>query len=171
MKLLKKPIESDLNSPRIIEIQPKHEGMSTEYNEYDKHVDFFLTNLINSIVLFSMNREELQELEEPWFDPLFELESEIDYAFTPVCFESIFRNNLIDWKFRQKLLDFKIKTDEIPATIWKWEFIDSNHEWIAIRKEANEILVQLRVEDRGYNDDYTTIHTTDGELIKKGRKV
>jgi hypothetical protein len=46
-----------------------------------------------------LTKDKLEELDAPMFDPLFELESEIDYAFTPVCFETIFRNKLIDNAF------------------------------------------------------------------------
>ena len=46
---------------------------------------------------------------------LSELETEIDYAFTPVCFETIFRNKLLDEPFRAELLVFKKDTDDIPS--------------------------------------------------------
>ena len=77
-----------------------------EYNDeyYDKDVDFYYSNLINSIILFTLTTNELEKLSGPVFNPLAELESEIDYAFTPVCFETVFRNNLID----SKLLDLQL---------------------------------------------------------------
>ena len=31
--------------------------------EYDKHVDFYYSNLINSIILFTYNAEELNKLQ------------------------------------------------------------------------------------------------------------
>jgi hypothetical protein len=64
--------------------------------EYDKHSDFYYSNLINAIILFSITSTELEILAEPTFNPIFELETEIDYALTPVCFETIFRNGFID---------------------------------------------------------------------------
>lgn len=138
---------------------------------YDKHVDSYYTNLINSLVLFSFTTEELEKLAGPAFDPMFELETEIDYAFTPVCFETIFRNEIIDNSLKTELLAFKKKTDEIPSEIWEWELIDNHATWIEIRKEANELLNKLDVSTREYDDDYTTVYDNQGNIIKKGKKL
>ncbi len=140
-----------------------------ENAEYDKHADFYYTNLINSIVLFSMTKEKLEALAAPGFDPLFELESEIDYAFTPVCFETIFRNKLLDNAFKNELLDFKKLTDNIPSEIWDWDYIHSNPAWIQVRQLANQLLDRLGVKERTYNDDYTTVYDNKGNIIKKGK--
>ncbi|MEK6507518.1 hypothetical protein [Myroides sp. C4067] len=87
--------------------------------DYDQHVDFYYSCLINSIILFALNVSQLDELSEPTFDPLFELESEIDYAFTPVIFETVFRNKRIDILLRQELLEFKKEIDDIPQELWE----------------------------------------------------
>lgn len=146
---------------------------STENNdelEYDKHADFYYTNLINSLVLFSMQTTELEALEGPLFDPLFELESEIDYAFTPVCFETIFRNGLIDIVYKNELMAFKKETDNIPKEIWDWEFINVNNQWIEVREKANVLLNKLGVKSRKFNDDFLTIYDNYGNKIKKAKK-
>ena len=136
--------------------------------EYDKQVDFYCTNLINSIILFSLTAKELEKLAGPAFNPMSELEAEIDYAFTPVCFEAIFRNGLMDNSFRSELLTFKKAVDDIPSKIWDWEFIDKHETWILIRQKANTLLDKLDVTNRTYNEDYTTIYDSEGKLIKKG---
>ena len=144
---------------------------SKEFNDeyYDKCVDFYYTNLINSLILFTLTTNELEKLAGPAFNPISELESEIDYAYTPVCFETIFRNGIIHDSFRNELISFKKKTDDIPADIWDWEFIDNNDRWIEIRKEANELLDKLGISSREYNDDYTTVYDNEGNIIKKGK--
>jgi len=138
--------------------------------EYDKHADFYYTNLINALVLFSLNVEELEKLASPVFNPLTELESEIDYAFTPVCFETIFRSGIIDISYKNELLSFKKWTDDIPSEIWDWDFIDFNETWIVTRQKANELLDKLGVKSRTYNYDYTTIYDNEGNILKKGKK-
>lgn len=145
--------------------------MDTEYNQYDKYADFYYTNLINAIVLFSMTKAELDQLGGPMFDPISELESEIDYAYTPVCFNTIFRNKLIDILLREELLEFKQQTDAIPSEIWNWKYIDSHATWIVIRQNANLLLDKLGITNRTYNDDFTTIYDSEGNIIKKGEKV
>ena len=145
--------------------------MNKEEIEYDKSADFYWSNLINSLKLFSFSKNELENLIEPAFDPIFELESEIDYAFTSVCFETIFRNDLIDIKFKEELLDFKKQTDAIPSKIWDWEFLDVEQNWIEVRTKANELLDKLGIVDRKYNEDYTTVYDNEGNVIKKGKKV
>ena len=145
--------------------------MEKEEIEYDKHVDFYWSNLVNSLKLFSCSKNELEKLIEPAFDPIFELESEIDYAFTPVLFETIFRNNLIESKYKTELLDFKQLTDEIPSEIWDWEFLDEEQKWIEVREKANELLDKLGITDRKYNEEYTTVYDKNGKIIKQGKKV
>lgn len=135
--------------------------------DYDKNVDFYWSNLINSLKLFSYSRIELESLIEPAFDPIFELESEIDYAFTPILFETIYRNNLIDNDSKSELLNFKQKTDEIPSQIWDWEFLDVEKKWIEVRKSANELLNKLGITDRKYNEKYTTVFDINGIVIKR----
>jgi hypothetical protein len=144
-------------------------SIENDEQEYDSHVDFYYTNLINSIVLFSLTTTELEKLARPTFDPIFELESEIDYAFTPVCFETIFRNGRIDNAFKNDLLSFKKETDAIPTEIWDWEFIDNHETWISLRLKANNLLERLGITSRTYNDDFTTVHDNQGNIIKKGK--
>jgi hypothetical protein len=142
------------------------------YNEevdYDKYVDFYYTNLINSIILFSLTSDKLEILVAPTFDPMSELETEIDYAYTSVCFETIFRNDIIENSLKTELLEFKKQTDDIPKEIWDWEFVDNHKTWIEIRQKANNLLDKLGVSSRTYNDDYTTIYNNEGNIIKKGK--
>ncbi len=95
---------------------------------YDKHVDFYYTNLINSIILFTYDTNKLDTLAPILLDPLTELYEELDYAFIPILFETVFYNNLIDESFRNDLLQFKEKVDKIPNEIWDWEYIDTHDE-------------------------------------------
>ena len=161
-----------INLKSIFGIKPTSTDKSTvdkEDIEYDKHVDFYYTNLINSIILFSLTSKELEKLAGPVFNPMSELETEIDYAFTPVCFNTIFRNGLIDNSFKDELLAFKKWTDDIPSEIWDWEFIDNHEIWGTTRLNANALLDILGVTSRNYNDDYTSIYDNEGNIIKKGK--
>jgi hypothetical protein len=137
--------------------------------EYDKHVNFYYVNLINSLILFSLTSEELDKLVGPIFNPMTELEMEIDYAFTPVCFETIFRNSLIDNSFKSELLSFKKWTDDIPSEIWDWKFIGNHKIWVTTRQKANALLDKLDVTSRTYNDEYKTIYDNEGtyNIIKR----
>ena len=98
----------------------------SELLQYDKNVDFFYTNLINSLILFTYNSEELEKMEFILIDPLTELYEEMDYAFLPVCFETIFRNNIIEDKYKEEFVNFKKLVNEIPNEIWDYEFIGKN---------------------------------------------
>ena len=144
-------------------------SVDKEEIEYDKHSDFYYTNLINSIILFSLTLKEMEKLAGPVFNPMTELESEIDYAFTPVCFDTIFRNGIVDNSIKSELLEFKKWTDDIPSEIWDWEFIDNHAIWNMTRLKANSLLDKLGVTSRTYNDDYTTIYDNEGNIIKKGK--
>jgi hypothetical protein len=139
--------------------------------EYDKHVDFYYTNLINSIILYTYNVAELKKLEPILIDPLTELYEELEYAFTPVCFETIFRLGKIDRKLKDDLLEFKKEVESIPKDIWNWEFIDEHETWKNTRKRATEILVKMNIASREYNDDYDVIYDNEGNIIRKGNKM
>lgn len=136
----------------------KKSSVDKDEIEYDKFATFYYTNLINSLILFSLTTEELEKLARPVFNPMTELESEIDYAFTPVCFETIFRNGLIDNSLKGELLTFKKETDSIPSEVWEWEFIDNSEIWVTIRQKANNLLDKLGVTKRTYNDDYIIVY-------------
>ena len=138
-------------------------SVDKEEIEYDKHVDFFYINLINSLILFSLTSKELEKLAGPVFNPMSELESEIDYAFTPVCFDTIFRKGVIDKSFQEELLLFKKSVDNIPSEIWDWEFIENHEVWITVRQKANSLLDKLGVTNRTYIDNYTIINVNERE--------
>lgn len=143
-----------INLKSIFGIKSKVKHVNSNDNEeidYDKYVDFYYTNLINSIILFSFTRNELEKLSAPSFDPIFELESEIDYAFLPVCFDTIFRNNVIDISLKNELLEFKQETDNISSEIWNWEFIDNHESWITVKQKASILLDKLGIVNRVYN--------------------
>jgi len=128
-----------------------------EVAEYNKHVKFYYTNLINSLILFSYNSERLARMAPILIDPLTELYEELQYAFTPILFETVFRNKLINQNHKEKLLTFKTKVEEIPNEIWNWGFLDENENWKQIRNEAENLLNEIGITSRTYNDEFTTI--------------
>lgn len=137
--------------------------------KHDKYVDFYYTNIVNSIILYSYVSVKLDEMAPILIDPLTELYEELEYAFTPVCFETVFRVGLIENSLKNELLTFKKDVDEIPTEIWDWEFIDNHKTWTEIRKKSNDLLDKLGVTGRTYNDDYTTIYDTEGNIVRKGK--
>ena len=149
----------------------ENSSVNKEELEYDKHVAFYYTNLINSLILFSLTTEELKKMTGPVFNPMTELETEIDYAYTPVCFEAIFRNRLIEKSLKNELLAFKKETDNIPKEIWDWEFIDNHRTWVSVRQKANKLLAKLGVTSWTYNEDFTIIYDSEGKVIKKGKNI
>ncbi|HEX7869400.1 MAG TPA: hypothetical protein VF455_04735 [Chryseobacterium sp.] len=136
-----------------------------ELEEYDQHVKFYYNNIINSLVLFTYNSAELDKMEPILIDPLTELYEELDYAFTPVLFETVFRNNFIDASLKVDLLVFRTRVEKISTEIWDWEFLDTHEDWKNIRLEAKNLLSKLNIKSRAYNNDFTTIISKDGETL------
>lgn len=136
-----------------------------ELEEYDKNVKFYYTNILNSLILYTYNVEKLDKMTPILIDPLTELYEELDYAFLPVLFETVFRNKLLDESFKEELLLFKKKVDDIPVELWDWELLDTNEIWIKIRIDAENILNKLNIKTRIYNTDYTTIISNTGKKI------
>ncbi|AZB29571.1 hypothetical protein [Chryseobacterium balustinum] len=136
-----------------------------ELEEYDKNVKFYHINILNSLILYTYNVEKLDKMTPILIDPLTELYEELDYAFLPVLFETVFRNKLLDESFKEELLLFKKKVDDIPVELWDWELLDTNEIWIKIRIDAENILNKLNIKTRIYNADYTTIISNTGKKI------
>ena len=141
----------------------------SELVEYDKSVDFYYTNLINSLILFTYNSDELEKMESILIDPLTELYEELDYAFLSVCFETIFRNNIIDVLYKNELLNFKKQVDEIPTEIWDYEFIGIHEKWKTIKADAETLLNKLGISTRIFNAQYHKIITSEGKTVFNGQ--
>ncbi|RBW62484.1 hypothetical protein DS884_02465 [Tenacibaculum sp. E3R01] len=162
--------KNNLNQNRKKEVD-NLEFTQHELKEYDKNVNFYYTNLINSLILYTYNEKELDKMAPILIDPLTELYEELDYAFTPILFKTVLKNNLIDNQLKDILLEFKTKVDNIPNEIWDWKFLDNNEIWLSIRREACQILNKLEVKSRTYNTDYTKTISNKGEIIFKGHKI
>ena len=157
------------NFKTILGLNKREQQNSVEI-DYSKYVDFYYKNLINSLILFSLTAKELEKLVARSFNPIFELESEIEYAYTPICFDAIFKKGLINPSLREELLNFKKQVDEVPSEIWDFQFIDNHNIWISIRIKANELLDKLNITNRKYNDEYTTVYDENGKILKTGKK-
>ena len=129
----------------------------TELEEYDKNVNFYYTNIVNSLILYTYNVEQLYEMAPILIDPLTELYEELDYAFLPILFETVFRNKLINENYKEELLNFKVEVDQIPVELWDWEILDTNEVWYKIRIDAENLLDKLNIKTRIFNTDFTTI--------------
>lgn len=68
---------------------------------YDLNVQFYYTNIINSLILFTYKSAELKKMTPILIDPLTELYEELQFAFTKVCFETVFRNKLIEQNLKK----------------------------------------------------------------------
>ena len=136
--------------------------------EYDKNVDFYFTNLINSLVLYTYNSIELEKLAPILIDPLTELYEELDYAFLPVCFETVFRNEKINIEFKEQLLNFKIQVDQIPNEIWGYEFIDEHEIWKDVKKSAENMLDKLGIDNKTFDDKYHKVMNFNRNIIYQG---
>ena len=149
--------KQDKEIPPITEDDDNLGFTKIELEEYDKNVKFYYTNILNSLIIYTYNVEKLDKMTPILIDPLTELYEELDYAFLPVLFETVFRNKLLDESFKEELLLFKKKVDDIPVEIWDWELLDTNEIWIKTRIDAENILNKLNIKTRIYNTDYTTI--------------
>ena len=153
----------------IKESSTDNSTVDKEEIESDKNVDYHYTNIVNSIILYTYDSKGLEKMAPILIDPLTELYEELELSFIPVCFESVFSLKLIDNAFKTELLKFKQEVDNIPPEIWDWEFIDNHESWKTIRNCANELLNKLGVTSRIYNDSYTTIYDSEGNIIRKGK--
>ena len=124
-----------------------------KYNQY--------TCLYNSLVLFAATPEYLKSLSGPVFAPIFELETDFDYAFGDFMFEQNFKNGSVQESLRQELLKFKAKVDITEPAIWTIEEIEKNPIWQDIRNDANILLDKLGEKRREYDFGNTTIVKAD----------
>lgn len=124
--------------------------MSTPEDAWRK-ADFYYSCLCNSLVLFAASPSYLDSLTGPVFDPIFELESDYDYAFEYPVFDGNFTSGRVSEELRQELLVFKGKADLIPPELWTWDHLISNETWHAIRIAAEELLTKMGESRRTYD--------------------
>lgn len=142
----------------IGEIVRKIKMADKEYSLKEKN--HFYNCLLNSLVLFACEKEYFESLIGPTFAPLFELETEFDYAFTPIVFENGCEFGNIKQSLKSRLIYFKEEVDKLPNEIWEWDELYVNKEWIRIRQESKKILKKLGEETRkckkktSYNNVY-----------------
>ncbi len=141
----------------------------SERLEYDKHVEFYHSNLVNALLLYTYGESQLDDMHDLLGNPLHELWEELDYAFTPGLLETIFRNNVLQHEIKSELIEFKIKVKAIPDELWEWDQLDKNPIWQSIRSEADRLLNIMNVNSRTYDTSYTTIYNgSTGRVIVKG---
>ena len=135
----------------------------------DSGVAFYYSNLINSLVLFAASPEYLDSLAGPVFDPISELETELDYAFIPVHFDMIFEKQILSDSLKPDLLDFKLAVDKTINEIWTWEHIYESAEWQDLRSQANNLLDRIGIKNKVYNEDFTNTNDSDGKIMKNNK--
>ncbi|MDH4472932.1 MAG: hypothetical protein QE487_10005 [Fluviicola sp.] len=111
----------------------ENSSVGIEETDYGKHVDFYFTNVINSLILFTYDSVKLEEMAPVLIDPLTELYEELQFACTPVCLDTVVRMELITDSMKDELLVFKKEIEEIPTEIWEWEFLDQHETWLITR--------------------------------------
>ena len=124
-------------------------------SNYDDNAKVYYRSLVNTLILYSMNVAGLDRLAGPTFNPLTELETELDFAFTPVIFETVFRNQFIEANMKDKLLAFKDDVNTIPNEIWGYPFVDCHPKWIHLHNSADRLLTMMGITTRTYSEYYT----------------
>ena len=124
-------------------------------SNYDDNAKVYYRSLVNTLILYSMNVADLDRLAGPTFNPLTELETELDFAFTPVIFETVFRNQLIEAEMKDELIAFKADVDTIPNEIWDYPFVDCHPKWIRLHNSADRLLTMMGITTRTYSEYYT----------------
>ena len=149
----------------VIKLTRRQKSDSDELKEIptDKTKDYHYSCLYNSLVLFAATPEYLKSLSGPVFAPIFELETDFDYAFGDFIFEQNFKNGKVNESLRNDLLKFKTKVDKTEPAIWTIEEIETNSIWQDIRNDANLLLDKLGEKRRAYDFGNTTIVVADNK--------
>lgn len=116
---------------------------------------YYYSCLYNSLVLLAASPAYLEKLAGPTFDPVFELEAEVDYAFRYPAFEEVFTTGKVSELLKEDLLQLKSRVDALPAEAWHWESILSATAWQEIRTAADRLLTQLGEARREYDFSFT----------------
>ncbi len=117
-----------------------------------KEKAFFYSCLLDSLVLFSSEKEYFESVISPIFKPIFELDTEFSYAFLPIVFENACDYGEINEDTKSRLQKFKEAVENLPSEIWRWEALYANNEWLKIRKESISLLEELGEEHRKFED-------------------
>ncbi len=105
-----------------------------------KEKNHFYNRLLNCFVLYACEEKYFKSFIDLEFQPIFELQSELEYAFMPVVFDTSIRFKNINAKMVDRLIKFKETVEALPEELWEWSELYTRQEWIDIRKEAKDIL-------------------------------
>lgn len=142
-----------------------------EQQDTNRDAEIFYTNLTNTLSMFAKTAVDLKKMSAPLFDPLEEIQVELDYAFSPFCLQILFKELITNLDLQNDLQSFKSEATMLTPDLWDWNHIESHPAWNALRMNANALLDKLGVESRDYNDDFSISFDSDGQVIKKGKKM
>lgn len=142
-----------------------------EQQDTKRDAEIFYTNLTNTLSMFAKTAVDLKKMSAPLFDPLEEIQVELDYAFSPFCLQILFKELIPNPDLQNELHSFKSEATMLTPDLWDWNHIESHPTWGTLRKKANALLEKLGVESRDYNDDFSISFDSDGQVIKKGKKM
>lgn len=148
---------------QLIMAPKKQEEFTQHYYVGNSH--HYYNNLLNALILYTLSVEELKALALVLINPIDEKFDELNYAFTPVCFDTLFRTKIIKEENRLELLDFYSEVNSLSKNKWNYEAMSTDPIWNNVRIRADEILRKLGVDSRIYDTSKTIIFDEKGKVI------
>lgn len=152
--LLKKYLDRQSESSAVQGHFLQEEKISVkEY--YNQHCKDYFELLIKTLIFCTYNADKFHSV--PYEIACIRgLKEDFDDIFEEKQFECLFRNQLIEENLRPKLLALKQTVSLIPDDDWFFEDIDldNNVHWKEISKIAEELLTDLKIEQRTYDFDF-----------------
>lgn len=152
--LLKKYLDKQSESSTVQGHFLQEEKINDEEN-YDKYCDDHFELLIKTLIFCTYNADKFRPV--PYeIACVRSLKDDLDDVFEQKWFECLFRTQLIEENLRPKLLALKQTVSLIPENDWLFEDIDldNNAHWKEINRIAEELLKDLKIEQRTYDIDY-----------------
>lgn len=155
--LLRCYIHYQADQPRTYFISKKKEQKVNHFTEqtFDENCTDYFNLLIKVLTLCTYNNEKFKSVTLEDF-PFRRLEEDIEFIFTEEIFKSMLRNHLINETIVPKLLKLKEITSKITADEWFFEKVDLDLDtrWKEINRIAEELLTDLKIEQRTNNIEY-----------------
>ncbi|KQT31483.1 hypothetical protein ASG22_18305 [Chryseobacterium sp. Leaf405] len=152
--LLKKFLDKQSESSPVQGHFLQEEKINNEEN-YDQYCDDHFELLIKTLIFCTYNPDQFGSV--PYeVACIRSLKEDFDDIFEGNWFECLFRTQLIEENLRHKLLALKQTISLIPDNDWLFETINlnDNAHWKEINRIAEELLTDLKIEQRTYDIDY-----------------
>ena len=110
-------------------------------------------DLYNTLFVISSSFQDLQNLQNPYFDVLDELDSAIINGLNDTSLIFFLEQGWIEDDMYRELLAFRSEIEKLDNILWNHNDFDNHEDWIFLRNWSKALLKKFKIKKDGWNSD------------------